>query len=85
MDPPREFISSSPFKNDQPDSEFSFVVSDHHNEEISGQMQSTTDDSPQKSSNFFDNGAAKLFKARGIGWLLEVENVGDEAFEKPLL
>ena len=88
MDPPREFMSSSlssdnPFQTGSAD--FSFVATDHHEGEITGQMENTTNP-PQKDDGILDGGlASNLLKSRGIGWLLEVENVGDEAFEKPLL
>jgi len=90
MDPPREFMSStvgseSPTTNDL--GQFSFV-STEHNDEISGTMINPADEEhfQQKNTSIFDTGlASSLLKARGVGWLLEVEDSNDETFDKPLL
>ena len=95
MDPPREFLTRSTEDVPAQDlNQLSFVTSSQ-DEEISGTMpdfvqgDSATTSSlfglDTKSSDSDINFASSLLRKRGIGWLLEVEDVDAEIYDKPLL
>ena len=68
--------------------DLSFVSSETPQDDVYGLMENSELDlkKQQKSSDFgIDGLTSNIFNKRGFGWLLEVEEVDDEAFDKPLL
>jgi len=97
MDPPREFLNSSLAldNSDSTDQHFSFVSSEPHDGEISGNMEindsvlntnAISSDNNVMQYNSFDNTlTGKFLYMKGMSWLTEVEDADDETFDKPLL
>lgn len=68
--------------------ELSFVSSETPQDDMYGLMENSEFDGKKqnKSADFgIDGLTSNIFNKRGFGWLLEVEEVDDEAFDKPLL
>ena len=68
--------------------DLSFVNSDTSQDGVYGQMENHELDGINKkgTTDFGIEGlTSTILTKRGFGWLLEVEEVDDEAFDKPLL
>ena len=68
--------------------DLSFVSSDAAEDGMYGLMESSELDGrkQQKSTDFgIGNLTSNVLNKRGFGWLLEIEEIDEEAYEKPLL
>ena len=68
--------------------DLSFVSTETPQDDMYGQMENNepTGINQKSSSEFGVEGlTSNILNKRGFGWLLEVEEVDDEAFDKPLL
>ena len=70
--------------------DLSFVSTETAPDGMYGEMENTDPSgNGQKTTSEFGIGAdglaSSILSKRGFGWLLEVEDIDDEAFDKPLL
>ncbi|XP_065062156.1 protein YIPF4-like [Rhopilema esculentum] len=65
--------------------ELSFVSTESDQNVYSGTMINNDQSSTTKDATGVDGLTSNILNKRGFGWLLEIEDIDDEAYDKPLL